>query len=128
MDPVTIAALVTAVAAALKAFKPSRPRSKIDHKSTEQIVDADVLGQFLGITDRMADLELQVAGLKLELDDLQSTERFLRGALEGKDKELAAVKMAAAEKQVEILNLQARVKHLEAACERAGLNDYEVEE
>jgi len=136
MDWTAIAALLTAAAAALKVFWPSKSQSVSTTKTTEQVVDGDVLAQFLGLTDRVADLELQVADLTLRLDealasleqalcelaDMRKQEANLREQLGEKDEQITALREAAALKQDEIDRLRRRVAHLEALCRRHGLN------
>ena len=120
VDWVATAGFITALAAAAKVFLPARTESTV----TTQQVDGDVLAQFLGVTDRLADLELDLAALRLELlatqqelakaqatlKEMQNVEGYLRAELILKNEQIAT--------------LRARVLHLEEACERAGLNDH----
>ena len=138
MDWAAIAALTAAGAALVKAFLPAKSSSRSDsegHQINEE-VDATVLGQFLGLTDRVATLEGTLAAVQLELAqtreelrlalidlaEMQKVEEYLRARLHEKDKELLEMRAEAALKQAEIEKLRGRVKHLEDVCKRAGIN------
>lgn len=133
-----IASLLLATGAIITAIRTKRSKTVTKNET----VDADVLSQFLGLTDRVADLEGLVAHLQMdlaqakldlaqalrELAELQKVEEYLRARLHEKDKELLEVRAAADEKQATIDRLRERVLHLEDVCRRAGINGDEVEE
>lgn len=113
------AALATGLAALLKVFWPVRSAT------SSEIVDGDVLSQFLELTQRLANVEaeLVITQDKLnealaELKELKKVETYLEGRLHEKDKELVELR---AQRDV----LVARVQHLEDICKRAGLNGEE---
>lgn len=110
------AALATGLAALLKVFWPVRSAT------SSEVVDGDVLSQFLELTQRLAHVEseLRITQDKLadavtELRELKKVETYLEGRLHEKDKELVELR---AQRDV----LVARVQHLEDMCQRAGLN------
>ncbi len=88
-------------------------------------VDASVLAQFLGLTDRVADLEGALAALTLELAEtrkelqeavdamaeMQKVEEYLRASLHDRDKQLEECMES---KAAEADALRTRVRQLEA--------------
>lgn len=130
MDWATIGALGVAVIALLKAFIPTKTSAESHSTSTNQEVDSDVLAKFLGLTDRMADLEGQLAALRLELKltkdqldatvlelkEMQKLEEYLRSKLHEKDKEVLGLQADLASRQAAIERLKGRVQYLEEKC------------
>lgn len=136
LNPVSVAALVTALAAVVSALKVRRTVRKSQSHSTQDIVDSDVLAQFLALTNRMTSLEHELAATRAELkatqaqlqsavdrlEEMQKLEEYLRSSLHEKDKELTILKVTCAERQEEIERLRTRVRHLEDVLHKAGLN------
>ena len=113
------AALATGLAALLKVFWPVRSAT------SSEVVDGDVLQQFLELTRRLANVEAELLITQdklneavVELKELKKVETYLEGRLHEKDKELVELR---AQRDV----LVARVQHLEDICHRAGLNGEE---
>jgi regulator of replication initiation timing len=92
---------------------------------TVEEVDGSVLAQFLGLTDRVADLEGALAALTLELAEtrqqlqqavedmaeMQKVEEYLRATLHERDKQLEE---CMEQKAIEADTLRACVRQLEA--------------
>ena len=120
VDWVATAGFLTALAAAAKVFLPVRTKSTI----TTQQVDGDVLEKYLGVTDRLAYLELDLAALRLELLATQQELATAQATLKEMQNVEGYLRAELILKEEQIITLRARVLHLEEACEREGLNDH----
>lgn len=112
------AAILTGLAALWVAVRGKKEQTQATTTNTHhnEVVDADVLGQFMALTTRVTDLEVSLLATRQELTDtkaelkqaikdlseMQKIEEFLRASLHEKDKQLTEVRVHADEKQKEI--------------------------
>lgn len=89
-------------------WTPSRSRTKTETHSESIVVDADMVAQFVELTSRLTKVELESAGLRLELNaalvrihELERLEEFLSARLHERGQELEA-----RERDIERLQLQ----------------------
>ena len=119
LDPISIAALVTAGASLLVAVRGKKVRSKetVEKHSREEIVDSDVLAQFLALSEKVNALDINLRAARRELTQALAEIEALRQRLGSKDAEIGALRVELAEKQAMIDKLRARVAVLEKALE-----------
>jgi len=142
-----LGAAVTALVVAVRGQRTinSTISQSREHR-VEEVVDADVLAQFLALKDSVSKLEKDLTATKADLAvtkvdlaealrqlaEMKKVEEYLRARLHEKDKELLGIKQDhladLASKRDEIDRLRQRVKHLEDVCKRAGINGDPIEE
>jgi len=118
LDPISIAALVTAGASLLVAVRGKKVRSSetVEKHTREEVVDSDVLAQFLALSEKVNALDINLRAARRELTQALAEIEMLRQQLSTSREELA-------EKQAMIDKLRKRVEYLEEVCKAAGISD-----
>lgn len=126
LDIDDMAAILTAFAAILGVILIQRRYNR--NVNTDQVVDADVLGKFLDLTNEVASLRVEVASARAEIVELRNElgrrtelEEYLRGEIHARDKQIADL-------QGELDRNRDRITHLEEVVARAGINGDEVQQ
>ena len=146
LDWVEVAALVTGGAAALKVFWPTTQKNRTisasaAHTVTE-LLDDSVLARFEELFLRIGLLETDLADAKrdlavalVEIRELRKLEEYLQARLHEKNSEILKMQKERDKNREEITRLrsdlsvaQDRISHLEAVCQRAGINGEIIED
>ncbi len=127
LDPISIAALITAGASLLVAVRGKKVRSSetvaVEKHSREEVVDADVLSQFLALSEKVNKLDTDLRAARRELTQALADIDILRRSLGDKDAQIDVLRKELAEKQAMIDKLRKRVEYLEEVCKAAGISD-----
>lgn len=120
-------ALLLAIGAVVGVFATKKTRS------TNEVVDGDVLDQFRQLFEKIGQLEVKVAQQAISLDrahteirEMRKLEEFLQAKIHERERAIVELK-ARHDKEVRSLRTQLdaarkRITHLEHVCRRAGIN------